>query len=83
MESLSNRVYEYAKKIAQDTTTFIKNITNLGIKNKTALSKLDEKEIEIIEQKMPKLLEEQEQKDVKTIIVQEKKIFAPNKKKRI
>lgn len=78
---MSNRVYEYAKKIAQDTTTFIKNITNLGIKNKTALSKLDEKEIEIIEQKMPKLLEEQEQKDVKTIIVQEKKIFAPNKKK--
>ena len=45
---MSNRVYDYAKKFAQDTTTFIKNLTNIGIKNKTALNKLDEKEIKLI-----------------------------------
>lgn len=78
---MSNRVYDYAKKFAQDTTTFIKNIANMGIKNKTALNKLDEKEIEIIEEKMPEILKEQTQKDAKTIVVQEKKIFITPKKK--
>ena len=58
---MSNRVYDYAKKFAQDTTTFIKNLTNMGIKNKTALNKLDEKEIELIEENMPKILEEPDQ----------------------
>ena len=78
---MSNRVYDYAKKFAQDTTTFIKNLTNMGIKNKTALNKLDEKEIELIEENMPKILEEQVKKDSKTIVVQEKKIFATPKRK--
>ena len=78
---MNNRVYDYAKRFAQDTTTFIKNLTNIGIKNKTALNKLDEKEIELIEEKMPKILEEQNQKDEKTIVVQEKKIFVSQKKK--
>lgn len=69
------RVYDYAKKIAQDTATFIKYLAKMGIE-KTPLNKLDEEEIQIIEQNMPKILEE---KAMKENVVKEKMIFNTKK----
>lgn len=88
---MGNRVYDYAKKFALDTTTFIKKLANIGINDKTALNKLDEKEIEIIEKNISKLIEnkgkEEKNKEIMSEkekkvenIVQEKMIF--NHKKR-
>lgn len=77
---MSNRVYDAAKKWAQDTATFIKNLGKMGINGKTALNSLDEKELKIIEENMPKILEKPKEKEVKTIVVQEKMVFTTKKK---
>ncbi|WP_068449048.1 translation initiation factor IF-2 [Caviibacter abscessus] len=91
---MGNRVYDYAKKFALDTTTFIKKLAYLGINDKTALNKLDEKEIELIEKNMSKLIESKgkeekskeimmNEKDKKVEnVVQEKMVFTHKKRDR-
>lgn len=74
---MSNRVYDYAKKFAQDTTTFIKKLTKLGIENKTALNKLSEEEIRIIEENKDKIEEKVEN------VVVEKMIFKNDSMRKI
>ena len=89
---MGNRVYDYAKKFALDTTTFIKKLANLGINDKTALNKLDEREIELIEKNMSKIIESEGNVEIKNNnmdeksikkennVVQEKMIFTHKKK---
>ena len=91
---MGNRVYDYAKKFALDTTTFIKKLSNLGINDKTALNKLNEREIEIIEKNISQIIESENlkiknnnmgEKNIKqeNNVVQEKMIFTYKKKENV